>query len=351
MTEQDHNTAVRTISKALKGPVADVFRNLIPALRDIGGNDFYDAVLTSPDMLHGCLLVFRKRRDAFAALLVDGLGRPVNDDFVALRCGRSVHDIVAMIVRTHAKRHFQFALGGDPNDSRSMAGALYAAVNEYLIHDWQVPLVAHYAPMPVEGMWQLGPGLLDLKTAAEVDAAVRAAGGTPIINGKPVLSLEHNPAPHHAVPLPSPMAAEPILVDTSSREADFWWETLNDPMVRSALGPLSDSDKRELTSAFCTLSDTTRTELLGAFALSLFQGAVLLTKCHQGLGRASFVQIFGKPGRPDAIKMLADQLRGKRVNSRTDLNTLARTVEPLLATLTRNGAHGRATTRPTARRA
>lgn len=331
MSEVDHNKAVKNITEALKGPVADVFRGLIPAFQEMKGDSFYDAVIESPDMLHGCLLIFRKCRDAFSHLLVDAKGREVGDDFVRLRCGRSVHDIIAMIVRTHAKRHFRDSLGGDPNDVSSKSGRLYTAMNEYLIHEWQVPLVAHYAPMPLAKMRELGPALLDLKTAAEVDAVVAAAGGTPIINGKPVLAIGKptNPA------APPSRPEEPILVQTNSREADFWWETLNDPMVRNALGSLSDTDKRELTAAFCSISETTRIHLLGDFSLSLFQGAVLLTKCYQGLGRATFAQVFAKPGSPETVKAFAGRLKAKNVSSRMDLNTLARTTESNLSTMGR----------------
>jgi len=340
LSDVDHNKAVRNITEALRGPVADVYRGLIPAFSEMKGDSFYDSVIASPDMLHGCLLIFRKRRDAFSHLLVDAKGREVADDFVRLRCGRSVHDIIAMIVRTHAKRHFRDSLGGDPNDVSSKSGRLYAAMNEYLIHEWQVPLVAHYAPLPLAKMRELGPALLELKTAAEVDAVVAAAGGTPIINGKPVLSIGPPRNGNGNTAIAPPRAEEPILVQTNSREADFWWETLNDAMVRNALGSLSDNDKRELTAAFCSISEATRTHLLGDFSLSLFQGAVLLTKCYQGLGRATFAQVFGKPGSPDTVKAFAVRLKAKNVSSRMDLNTLARTTEANLSTM------GRATPRP-----
>lgn len=324
MSEIDHNQAVKSITEALKGPVAEVFRNLVPGFGEFNGAMFYDSVISNPDMLHGCLLIFRKRRDAFSHLLVDSKGRLVNDDFVALRCGRTVHDIIAMIVRTHAKRHFKDALGGDPNDKTSKSGRLYNAMNEYLIHEWQVPLVAHYAPLPAHKMKELGPALLDLKTSAEVDALVAKAGGVPV-NGKAVPTL----------PPPSVAKEEPVLVETNSREYDFWWETLNDPQVRNTLGPLHDNDKRELVAAFCSISEASRNELLGGFSLSLFQGAVLLARCYQGLGRATFAQVFGKPGSPDVVKAFAARLKTRNVSSRMDLNTLSRTVDANLANIGR----------------
>ena len=329
MSEIDHNQAVKNITQALKGPVAEVYRTLVPGFGEFNGATFYESVISNADMLHGCLLIFRKRREAFSHLLQDSKGRLVNDDFVSLRCGRTVHDIIAMIVRTHAKRHFRDALGGDPNDKTSKSGRLYAAMNEYLIHEWQVPLVAHYAPLPATKMREIGPALLELKTPEQVDALVAAAGGTP--------TGSSNTKTLPALPAPQPnRQADPQMADTHSREFDFWWETLNDPQVRNALGSLSDNDKRELTAAFCSISEATRNHLLGGFSLSLFQGAVLLAKCYNGLGRASFAQVFGKPGSPDVVRAFADRLKSRNVTSRMDLNTLARTIDANLSALNRN---------------
>ena len=107
--ETARGDAVRFINETLKGPVAEIFQSLIPAFGQMSGAEFYDTVMGSSELLHGCIAIFRRHRDAFKALLVDDRGRAVNDDFVRLRCGRSIHDIIAMILRTHAKRHFRMA--------------------------------------------------------------------------------------------------------------------------------------------------------------------------------------------------------------------------------------------------
>jgi hypothetical protein len=328
LSDVDHNNAVRRITLALKGPVADVYRGLIPAFRELKGDAFYDSVLASSDMLHGCILIFRKCRDSFSHLLVDNDGRLVADDFVRLRCGRSVHDIIAMIVRTHGKRHFRQELGGDSNDPKSKSGKLYQAMNEYLIHEWQVPLIPHYAPLPADKMLELGPALLEMKTIAEVDDLVTRLGGTPIVNGKSIpMPQPKISAGAEAAPKPP---AEPIMVETRSREADFWWETLNDHQVRAALGSLTDAERRELTAAFSSTCEAVRTDILAPLGLSLFQAAVLLTKIYQVMGRAGFAQMFGKPGNPKGVADFGAKLKAKGVNSRTDLRSLGKTAEAVL---------------------
>lgn len=323
MSEIDHNAAVRQITETLKGPVAEVFRSLVPAFAEIPDGEFYDAVLANSALLHGCLLIFRKRRDAFAALLVDARGRLVGDDFVRLRCGRSVHDIIAMLVRTHAKRQFRTTLGGDPNDPRSRAGGLYQAMNEYLIHEWQVPLVTSYAELPVEMVTRLGPALLDLKTAEAI---------AQLVGEKAAAAAAAAPAPAAPAAAKTARIVEPV--ESHSQEADFWWETLNDPQVRQALGNLVERDMRELTAAFCALGEASR-ELLASLGLSLYQAAVLLGISYQGLGRATFAQVFGKPGNAGAIATFAGKLKAKGISSRSDIRTLARIVDATLSQLPR----------------
>jgi hypothetical protein len=323
--EVEHNAAVRQITDALKGPVAAVFRDLVPAFGDMDGGEFYEAVLASSDLLHGLLLIFRKRRDAFAHLLVDAQGRPVHDDFVRLKCGRSVHDVVAMIVRTHAKKHFRATLGGDPNDPKSKAGRLYQAMNEYLIHEWQVPLVPHYAKLPAAKVRELGPMLMDLRTAAEVDAVAAQAAG----RRAEVTAPEAPARPANA------NAGPAVAVETHTQEENFWWETLNDHQVRQALGNLNETEMRELTAAFCQLGDATRSQLLAPLGLSLYQAAVLLGTCYRTLGRAGFGQIFGKPGSMGAVSGFTAKLTAKGVGSRTDVRSMGRLVEGVLSTMPR----------------
>lgn len=334
--EIEHNAAVRQITDALKGPVAAVFRSLVPAFGDIGGDEFYDSVLSSSEMLHGLMLIFHKRRDAFAHLLVDAQGRPVHDDFVRLKCGRSVHDIVSMIVRTHAKKHFRATLGGDPNDPDSKAGRLYQAMNEYLIHEWQVPLVPHYAALPVAKMRELGPMLLDLKTAAEVDEVVARSVARRAEVAAPEIQVKAANANTHAASLvEARQALETLVVENRSREEEFWWETLNDAQVRQSLGNLDETDARELTAAFCQLGEATRAQLLAPLGLSLYQAAVLLGTCYRTMGRSGFGQIFGKPGNAGAVSAFAAKLAAKGIGSRSDVRTLGRLIEGVLSTMPR----------------
>ncbi|MCR6631213.1 MAG: hypothetical protein NVV74_14845 [Magnetospirillum sp.] len=227
-------------------------------------------------------------------------------------------------------------------------------MNEYLIHEWQVPLVPHYAGLSPAKARELGPMLLDLKTPAEVDAvasrsAARAEVAPPETPARPANANATRQAPPKSEVMPE---SEVMIVENRSREEDFWWETLNDPQVRQTLGNLNESDMRALTAAFCQLGDATRSQLLAPLGLSLYQAAVLLGTCYRTLGRAGFGQIFGKPGSAGAVGAFAAKLKAKGINSRTDVRSMGRAVEGVLATMPRPagaraaGLEARANQRP-----
>ncbi|KIL99947.1 hypothetical protein CCC_02736 [Paramagnetospirillum magnetotacticum MS-1] len=304
-----HNDAVRVINDTLKGRVAEVFRALIPAFEGTSGEEFYDLVMANSEMLHGCISIFRRNRSAFRNLLVDARGRPVNDDFVALRCGRSVHDVIAMIVRTHAKRHFKATLGGDPNDPKSKAGAMYKAINEYLIHDWQVPLVPHYAPLPLAKVQEMGPRLLDIREAEILDSITAAAAAPSLI-------------PLHA---PRP----PSQPDLPQRE-QLWWTALNDTAVIKVLGTRPESETRELVAALGEINDLVHADLFARLNLSTFQAAIAMVTAYKLLGRAGFRTQFGIPGKPAVVAAIALRLDKREVGSHTDLKAMPQLMEAAL---------------------
>jgi len=325
----DHNDAVRFINETLKGPVSDIFRSLVPAFGDLRGDEFYDTVMTSSEMLHGCIRIFNRHRDAFRPLLVDSRRRPVNDDFVRLRCGRSVHDVIAMIVRTHAKRHFRAVLGGDPNDPTSKSGRMYQAMNEYLIHDWQVPLVPHYAPMPLHKVLEMGPRVLDLREAELLDAITNAAGPPPTAP-PPLPSFEVAAPPKSTTVVARRggtfMAVAAPAVARTPQE-DFWWEAITDRKVTEVLGSRSGHEMRELVTVMADVNETVRAELFAALSLSTLQAAVCLSTAFRVLGRNGFASMFGQPGKPQLVANFAKRLRQKAVSSRTELKALAGFVE------------------------
>lgn len=327
-TLSEHRTAVRDINKTLKESAAAVLIALDPALVGISQDRFYDVVMDDTVLLQGCLQTFRQNRERFRDLLVDSRGRPVNDDLIPLRCGRSLQDVVAMIVRTHAKRHFRVVLGGNPDDPTSRAGGLYQAISAYLLHDWQVPLVPHYAPLPVALVRDLGPSLLDLRDVA----AVQALTATPPAPTPAAAASEAAPTSRSHDDAPGSVSSSASMSPLTSPEAEFWWEALCDRSVAQALGNPTPERRQELVQILVGVNDAVRSELFAGLTLTTLQAAVCLATAFRQLGRPRFLAVFGRPGRPATVAGLATRLRDRGIGSRTDLLTLARTVETLLRT-------------------
>lgn len=368
----------RRITDALKGPVFDVFRKIVPAFGEFTGEEFYRAVMANSEVLHGCMQIFRKNRDKFAGLLVDEQGRPVNDEFVKLSCGRSLHDICGMIVRTHAKSHFRKALTGDPRNPRTPAGRMYRAMNDYLIHDWQTRLVPDYARLPLSAVEELGPALLDAREPAQLQrmaAATKAAkpmapplpplrsqpAGQPLLTGLPEppsgavrdpqwapIMLNRKPAPPppmQATAMPSGVKAPPQLPASVRAQSEFngsplhelFWQTVQDPQVAAVVGPRPGNQLRDLVTAIGNIGRAAQTDLIDTMGFMPAQTVVCLAKAHDALGKANFGHVFGDPGDPSAIRALVHRMTLKGIGRRTDLDKIADCISQLIRTDARTG--------------
>jgi len=93
----------KEIVTTLKGPVCQRLAKVIPVLA--ASEDVYGTVMSNLDLLYACLQLFHRMREPFQDLLVDTAGVPVTTDDVALRCGRSIDEIIGMIVRSGARAY------------------------------------------------------------------------------------------------------------------------------------------------------------------------------------------------------------------------------------------------------
>lgn len=348
----DRAARVRLVADTLKGPVAKVFRDLIPAFKAFTGEQFYSIAMSNGTILHGCLLIFRHRRNSFAHLLVDARGRVVRDDFVRLSCGKTVHEVITLIVRTHAKRQFRASLGGDPNDFASEAGQMYQAIKEYLIHEWQVPLVPHYSALPVDMVLDMGPELLDIREPKKLDAIAAAAAPpakpkavavpTPPAAAPPPPSPPAPAAAPVAVvvePPPAPRAPAPAKAVAWNKDAapadlsdqqEFWWEVLRDVQLAAVLGRLDEWEKREFVTALASCNEATHQEIFGGLMLSMPQAAACMIAAYRTLGERSFKLVFGSPGRPQTVAIVAQRMRTRNLGSRTELRALYKAMDGLV---------------------
>jgi hypothetical protein len=187
----DRAAARRMINANLRGPVVEILTRMMPEVARLPRADAFEVIINDCDLLHRCFIAFRARREQFRNLLVDRRHRPVDNGNQPLACGRTLNQIVAMIVRSAAKRHFRFRLGGGlrpapkrltlmerlaarfqaPPPRRRLRGAgdrLYDALKLYLLHDWQVPIIPQYARMTPDEVRELGSRILDFRDPAQL---------------------------------------------------------------------------------------------------------------------------------------------------------------------------------------
>ncbi len=223
----DSRVATERVRAALRGPVIRILAEGIPEIRHMSHVTAYELLLGDISLLERCFAYFRANRQRFAAILVDGEQRPVGDDAALLACGRTLNEIVAMVVRSAASRHFKKRLGGrrsmpalmaaapaksgllaalfgtvagarvPPQASKSKAQELYVAIREYLLYEWQVPLVPTYSQLTPREVATLGPRLVDLRSAE----AIMVASGRPPPKSVALASAVP-PAPAKAPPAP-----------------------------------------------------------------------------------------------------------------------------------------------------
>lgn len=237
--QEDHNVVVRKINATLRGAVIDTLSDLVPELRRLPKRAALEMVLDDIDLLHRCLLAFRTNPDRFRDILVNRHKVPVEHAEALLECGRSLDDVIAMVVRTAAKRHFRrrldgalgrsprlrprrptrprnsgfldrlFGLVGPAPHSRprekSQGELLYEAFKDHLRHDWQIPMIPEYCLLSPTTVRRLGARILDYRIAEDI-RRLRADPDnppppTPLVNADQVLAAGYLlPVPDPALP-------------------------------------------------------------------------------------------------------------------------------------------------------
>jgi hypothetical protein len=240
---------IEEINATLQGAVIDVLAQLVPEVQNLPRSRALEMILDDTRLLERCFQAFRDNPDRFRHLLVNRRKVPVRTADEILRCGRSLQDVVTILVRTAAKRHFRRRLDGANRPLRRLAGPrsssligrlstlmmdssatarpgktpgrlLYEAFQDHLRHDWQVALVPEYATLSPVLVRKLGARILDYRIAADIrrlraDPAhppkpTPAEPPLPLLAPPPAMDAPRNPA--------EPIAAASAEADTSSRQ-------------------------------------------------------------------------------------------------------------------------------------
>ena len=252
--------AIQRINKSLEGPVMEILRDLLPEVKALPRQNTVHYIMDDLGLLARCFIAYREHPERFRKLLVaPRQGGEVRSAQDPLSCGRSFDQVVGIIVRTAAKRHFQQSIDGDTRPFRggkyltademnmvqlvfSVFGQkyarpskqtkgqkLYEAFGENIRYDWQIPLVPEYAALPLPVVQTLGEHILDYKLASEI----RQLRQDP----------DHPPAASTLVPrplfVPPPAVAEP--------EAPPPAPVAEAPPVAALSGQAKTGERAELT--------------------------------------------------------------------------------------------------------
>lgn len=346
----DTATAVFRINGTLQGPVVDILGQFLPELKALPREQAYDRTLDDLDLLSRCFQIFRKERPRFRYVLVDERRRPVSEDNVPLSCGRTLAEVIAMVVRTAAKRYFRRKLS--PSSVRAEAAAaaeearahaaarspadeLYDAIKAYLLHEWQVPLVPAYSEMDPALVRRVGAKILDCREAdtlarliADPDAPVQTmTEGTPAATPSTFAAPFVSPfAPVAKAPLtpvapvvhPRTASLDDVLTPDMQRlRAEAFTETLLDPEVRAVL-PNADQIVR-IGDLLRGVGGQPATALVEGLGLRKDQLAVMLMVAQDCIGSTVFGRLFGPRADPELVTRIVERARLRGIGPTTEV--------------------------------
>ncbi|MGE5506710.1 MAG: hypothetical protein ACM31L_19970 [Actinomycetota bacterium] len=362
----DHVRTVRRLNAMLRGPVTEVIGELVPEVKALPRSRAFDAILDDPALLHRCFEAFHTNRERFRELLVDAKKVPVEEADALLACGRTLDQVVAMIVRTCAKRHFRLKLDGSSEPRRrpqavatrtadpglfvrvatmlgfhlshapalplSRGETLYRAFGDYLRHDWQVPLVPEYTRLSPQVVRRLGARILLYRGVDEIRVLQRNPDApAPKPKAQPVAAPKAKqpegpamaPAPELAAPARDERARfdEILSGDGKRLKSSAFTASLLEPKVRAVL-PNSEQMVR-VTGMLSSVGGLAAKMLVGELGLRKDQLAVLLLTAAECLGEDNFTRAFGVPGTPDYVARIVSRAKAVGINQGASLADVA----------------------------
>ncbi|HVI53282.1 MAG TPA: hypothetical protein VM661_18890 [Candidatus Sulfotelmatobacter sp.] len=337
--------ARREVSRVLKQEVAEKFRQLLPPLAPVP--DAYKAIMESPELLDGCFQIFRAKRDLFANLLVDADGNPVHDDVTRLKCGRSVDEVIGMVVRTgmrsFAENHFGEPIdpakaktktaaaqkkppqqspllrlvnvaklselfrrnhGQDrpPPAGQSGSGRFYASIKDHLDFEWQVRFFPIYVEIPAHVFNKLGIGITRMDTEERLQKLAQLAMAD-LQKAEQVLKdpaliremLEHNVLASSTVSELGEAGFDTVHGALSGVDAKKKWDVLANKDTAKKLvedNRISQHDIAALADYLDVLNEYALDAML-ELHLNRDQMQMFLKTAEEHLGRSLFLSLFG----------------------------------------------------------
>lgn len=316
----DAQQARTHVREALREDAVEVLRGIIPPLRDMTPQQAYDAILDNPDLLDACFSLFRARPEHFAALLVDAAGQPEERPDVPLRCGRTLADVIAMIVRTSARRYFKREVAGGEKHGHSAAERLYRALHDHLLHEWQVRLIPAYSVLDPERAQAAGAKILELREPDDVRLFAETGRIAP---GAAALAASRAAG----------RRAAPGLHAAGLREEDLW-RPLQDARLDRLLD-LGDATRRVVALASGTAPDVLDL-LRNSLDLNPVQTTAFLCALAHRIGPVRYGLLCDQPSPVRVLATVEAVLRRERYGYAMAADEVARQAQEAAAAVARD---------------
>lgn len=327
----DSEEAIAAVRAALKGPVLKTLRAIEPALAVLPEGSHYERTMGSIFLLDRCFQAFRAGREHFAHILVDPAGRKVADDSTPLSCGRTVAQVVAMVVRTAAKRYFREHLDvgreADPRRAApTRAEALYHSIKTHLLFDWQVPLVPDYARLQPSDVDRLGVRILECTDATTLARAV--LGAEPAADAAPPVAVPQPAAPE-LDPLRRALILDITTADGLRLKSASFINVLHQADVRAVLK--RPEFAAHPSGVLGSVGAAAGAALVGTLGLRRDQLVVLLLAAYHLIGGQAFLRVFGQGADPQLIERLIAQARQSGIGAHSPLQDVSAFVTKVFA--------------------
>ncbi len=349
----------KQIIRTIKGPVIERLVALIPALGQY--ETPYSTVMQSPDLLYGCLMLFKEKREEFQDLLVDEADSPVTDDDAPLRCDRSINQIIGMVVRSGCKAyadqrwsdnaadqqapvlkpevkslltrladlvHGKWGDAELPKPTVGHAQKFYAAINDHLSFDWQVPLIPHFAELPVKLLVELGAGCTALHNP-EAIAQLADIGRHNMEQARKILSdtmmremLDTQPLAAKGVAFLGKERYEFLHGAVYEKMGEKFWQMCIDCDRLEAMEDKNAKDLEQMAEQLHLIGGETIERILQH--LPFHHIPIFLNVALERLGEEKFVEIFGPDGNKKLIKIFCEKAAAYKLDPAEPLEDLRR---------------------------
>ncbi|MBX9633721.1 MAG: hypothetical protein K2X44_01960, partial [Magnetospirillum sp.] len=211
---------VETVRTVLRRDISDIMHDNLPSLALVPRDKVYDCIMDDPNLLHQGFQLLRTRPELFKDVVITPERMYPTSDGDALWCGRTLSDIIALVVRACARRYFKKRLSGPKPKPQaapqvgffqniaislglaeapklpkrkpwpSPAEKLFDAMRDVLLYDWQVPLIPAYAALSPQLVTKLGTKLLDYRDPLKLQVLADHSVETAMTEGKTPLLLD-----------------------------------------------------------------------------------------------------------------------------------------------------------------